>query len=83
MKPIAYVSDENYLALANVRADFECHESESVLTLNSSARGAFYDVPPGRYRVVLSKEGYGAKWVDCELGTGEPYQFRMLSNQLA
>lgn len=82
MKPIAYVSDENYLALANVRADFECLQGGSIQSLTSSARGAFYDVPPGRYRVVLAREGYGSKWVNCELGSGEPYQFRMLSSEI-
>jgi len=83
MKPIAYVSDENYVALAGVRADFELGRGGSVITLNSSARGAFYDVPPGPYRVVLSKEGFGAKWINCELGGGsEPYQFRLLSAQI-
>lgn len=82
MKPIAYVSDENYVALPNVCADFECLQGGSIQSLTSSASGAFYDVRPGRYRVVLAKEGYGSKWVDCELGSGEPYQFRMLSSEI-
>lgn len=81
MKAIAYVSDENYLALPNVKADFENLESRSVSVAVSSARGAFYlDLPPGHYRVTLARDGYGAKRVECELDSGEPYQFRLLSD---
>ncbi len=83
MNPIAYVSDENYLALDNVRAEFESLVNGAVTILTSSPRGAFYgDLTPGKYRVTLAKEGYGAKWVNCEIGGSEPYQFRLLSDCL-
>jgi N,N-dimethylformamidase len=80
---IAYVSDENYLALTDVKAEFESLENGEVFLLASSPRGAFYgDLPPARYRVTLSKESYGSKWVECNLGNGEPYHFRLLSDCL-
>src|SRR3954469_3098103 len=81
MKILAFVSDESYLALVDVRAEFESRANGSVWILSSSPRGAFYgDLPPGSYRVTLAKPGYGAKRVECQLGSGDPYQFRLLSD---
>jgi hypothetical protein len=81
MRPIAYVSDENYMALADVRAEFESKDDGSVTVLNSSPRGAFYgDLSAGEYRVTLAKDGYGAKWVECQLSDKKPLQFRLLSD---
>lgn len=83
MKPIAYVSDENYLALVDVKAEFESVDSRKTFLLVSSARGAFYgDLPAGEYFVTLAKDGYGAKHVRCSLGGSEPYQFRLLRDGL-
>ena len=83
MKILAYVADENYLALAGVRAEFEARDGNSITILTSSPRGKFYgDIPAGSYRVTLSKTGFGSKWVECDLGSGEPYQFRLLSDCL-
>lgn len=83
MQPIAYVSDENYLALAGVFGEFENLESGAVTLAQSSARGAFYlDLPHGRYRVTLSHDGFGSKWIEVEFGGGAPVQFRLLSNSL-
>jgi hypothetical protein len=83
MQPIAYVSDENYLALAGVFGEFENLESGAVTLAQSSARGAFYlDLRQGRYRVTLSCDGFGSKWVEVELSGGAPIQFRLLSNSL-
>ena len=81
MKLIGFVSDENYLALANVAVELESLTSGERHLLLSSARGALYgDIPSGSYRVTLSKDGYGAKWVICRLEPGTPYQFRLLSD---
>ncbi len=81
MKLIAFVSDENYLALANVAVELESLTSGDRHLLLSSARGALYgDISSGNYRVTLSKDGYGAKWVICRLEPGTPYQFRLLSD---
>ena len=83
MKPIAYVSDENYLALAGVSGEFENLESGLVTVAESSARGAFYlNLPSGRYRVTLSREGFGSKGSDVRLDSDAPLQFRLLSNSL-
>jgi hypothetical protein len=83
MKVLAYVSDEDYLALADVSGEFESRADKSVTLLTSSPRGVFYgDMAPGEYGVTLGKHGFGAKWVDCQLGVGEPHQFRLLSDRL-
>ncbi len=83
MSTIAYVSDEMYLALSDVLAEFEPASGGEPTVLRSSPRGAFYaEIPAGTYRVVLAKAGYGAKTVTAELGTGAPVQFRLLSDGL-
>ncbi len=80
---IAYVSDEMYLALPDVLAEFESLAGGHVAVLRSSPRGAFYaELPPGKYRVALAKSGYGAKTSVAEIGTGTPVQFRLLSDGL-
>ena len=77
---IGYVSDERYVALADVLLEFET-PSGSVET-RSRATGAVYaDLPPGTYRVTLQKPGFGAKRARVTL-TDEPYAFRLLSDGL-
>ena len=64
-------------------AEFESLETGEVLIVQSSPTGALYaDVPSGRYRVTLAKEGYGSKWVECQIGSGDPLQFRLLSDSV-
>ncbi|MCC6344879.1 MAG: carboxypeptidase regulatory-like domain-containing protein [Bryobacterales bacterium] len=83
MKPWAYVSDEMYLALAGVEAEFQSLESGEITLLRSSPRGAFHGaLRPGPYRVALSKPGYGAKTSTVELKHERPVQFRLLSGGL-
>src|ERR1700753_2123760 len=83
MNLIAFVSDEHYLALPDVAADFESLSDGACYLLRSSARGAFYgDLPPGNYRITLAKAGFGAKRVDCTIGAHAPHQFRLLSDSL-
>jgi len=80
MRVLAYVSDEMYLALPGVIADFESASGE-VTVLHSSARGAFYgDLPPGTYKVTLAKDGFGSKTVTVDLTY--PPQFRLLADGL-
>jgi N,N-dimethylformamidase len=82
-KPVAYVSDENYVALVGVQAEFESLATGQISLLQSSATGALYaDVPAGCYRITLAKDGYGSKWVECPVGSGEPLQLRLLSDGL-
>ena len=79
--PIAYVSDEDYVALAGVELEFS-NDSDSV-TARSTITGAVHaNIPPGRYRVSLGKPGYGSKRVEIEVAAGEPYQFRLLSERM-
>ncbi len=82
MKPLAYVSDEMYVALPDVSAEFESGATGEVTLLRSSPRGVFYGgLSSGHYRVTLSKPGYGAKAARVEL-VGEAPQFRLLSDGL-
>lgn len=82
MSPIAFVSDERYLALADVAVELTGPQGHWV-TRTGPTGSIHLDVPPGRYRVTLAKDGYGAKHVeDVPLGSGDPYQFRLLSDRL-
>lgn len=79
---VGYVSDERYLALADVNVEFH-RGGETVAVVRSTARGAVNaDLAPGRYDVTLSKAGFGPKTVSLEVGTGAPHQFRLLSDSL-
>lgn len=83
MKVLAYVSDELYVALPDVAGEFESEQTGEITLLRSSPRGAFYaDLMPGRYRVILSKSGYGAKTSAAALGGELPFQFRLLRDGL-
>src|SRR5690242_16199156 len=83
MKPLAYVSDEMYLALPDTAAEFHAAESGDVTLLRSSPQGAFYgDLKPGRYSVTLSKAGYGSKTSQAQIGGDAPFHFRLLRDRL-
>jgi hypothetical protein len=83
MKILAYVSDEMYVAIPGVVADWESLTTGDVTVLHSSARGAFYsDLSHGMYRVTLAREGFGSKTVEVELSGEIPYQFRLLSDSI-
>ena len=83
MKPLAYVSDERFVALPDVGAELLNEATGDVVILRSSPRGVFYgDLAAGRYRVTLAKTGYGSKIAVVELGGGTPHQFRLLSDGL-
>ncbi len=79
---IGYVSDERFVALADVLVEFE-RDGQSVAVVRSTPRGrVIADLEPGRYRVTLVKDGYGPKSVKVDLPTKEHYQFRLLSDRL-
>ncbi|MFN0171620.1 MAG: N,N-dimethylformamidase beta subunit family domain-containing protein [Bryobacteraceae bacterium] len=79
---VGYVSDENYVAIGDVLADFE-QNGQLVGSARSSARGAVVaDIPPGQYRVTLVKQGFGSKSVLMSPTAETPYQFRLLSDRL-
>ena len=78
---IGYVSNERYVALADVL--FEFRSNGTVVTARSTISGAVYaDLNSGAYEVVLGKEGYGSKIVQVEVCEAEPYHFRLLSDGL-
>jgi len=80
---LAYVSDDMFLAIPRVDGEFESLDTGEVTLLTTSPRGIFYGaLAPGNYRVTLAREGYGAKTVVCELGAGQPVQFRLLADGL-
>ncbi|HMN27566.1 MAG TPA: carboxypeptidase-like regulatory domain-containing protein, partial [Caldilineaceae bacterium] len=77
---VGYVSDERFVALAEVGVEFE-QNGRTVAVVKSTPRGGIYaDLAPGDYRVTLVKAGYGSKSVTVALGEGEPQQFRLLSD---
>lgn len=77
---IGYVSDERYVALADVLLEFQ-RDGKTLAVVRSTPRGAVHaDVPPGEYRVTLVKDGYGSKSVVMTTDEKKPYQFRLLSD---
>jgi hypothetical protein len=79
---VGYVSDERYVALADVLIEFE-RAGESVAVVRSTPRGGVYaEIEPGEYRVTLVKDGFGSKSVQMTVTPDEPYQFRLLSDCL-
>jgi hypothetical protein len=77
---VGYVSDERYVALADVLLEFA--DAFGSVEARSRATGAVYaDIGPGTYQVTLQKPGYGAKRVRATL-SGQPHQFRLLCDGL-
>ncbi|MCA9038972.1 MAG: carboxypeptidase regulatory-like domain-containing protein [Planctomycetaceae bacterium] len=79
---IGFVSDEYYMALADVLLEFR-QQGETKAIVRSTPRGAVeVDIKPGEYEVILVKSGFGSKRVQMTVRQGEPYQFRLLSDGL-
>lgn len=79
---IGYVSDERYVALPDVLLEFLDSRGGS-WEVRSRASGAVHlDLPPGEYKVVLQKPGFGAKFSRVTIPVTEPHQFRLLSDGL-
>ncbi len=79
---IAYVSDERYVALADVLLEFE-GESGSFEASSRATGSVHVDLAPGRYKVTLQKPGFGSKSVHMDVVPGQPpYQFRLLTDGL-
>jgi N,N-dimethylformamidase len=77
---LGYVSDEHYVAIADVavevRGQGACYEARS------RASGAIhFEGPPGRYEVILSRDGYGPKRCVVDV-SDEPVQLRLLSDRM-
>src|SRR6478736_10393278 len=79
---IGWVSDEMHIALADVQLEFTL--GDAAVECRSSASGAVRaDLAPGRWRCVLTKDGYGRKTVEVEVTPGmTPHRFRLLADRL-
>jgi N,N-dimethylformamidase len=78
---VGYVSDERYVALPGVEVEVD-GPAGSIAT-RSRASGAIHaDIEPGRYEVILARDGYGSKRVTVEIAEGRPQQFRLLKDDL-
>jgi N,N-dimethylformamidase len=79
---IGYVSDERYAALPDAVFEFTDDRGNS-WEARSRASGAVYGaLPPGQYRVVIQKQGYGAKISRVDVPATAPHQFRLLADAL-
>ena len=79
---VGYVSNERYVALADVLLEFRAAGGE-VTTARSTISGAVYaELDEGIYQVVLGKDGFGSKIVQVTVSSDEPYHFRLLSDGL-
>ena len=79
---IGYVSDEKYIALADVLLEFVDGAGRS-FEARSRASGAVYaELPAGEFLVTLQKPGYGSKRVRMSPQPGQPYHFRLLADGL-
>ncbi len=83
---VAYVSDERYVALADVLLEFESESTPGAsFEARSRASGSVHlDIPAGIYQVTLAKPGFGSKRVRVEIPAqvSEPFQFRLLTDGL-
>ena len=79
---IGYVSDERYVALADVLLEFIDEHGNSVEARSRATGSVHANLPPGNYRVVLQKAGFGAKFSQVTIPLSAPYQFRLLADGL-
>jgi hypothetical protein len=79
---IGYVSDEQYVALADVLLEFRSGGGTRAI-VRSTPRGAVEaDLEPGEYTVTLVKPGYGSKHSTVTVDPARPHHFRLLSDGL-
>lgn len=77
---IGYVSDERYVALADVLLEFQ-RDGQTRAVVRSTPRGAVHaEIEPGEYHVTLVKDGFGSKSVRMTADPKEAYHFRLLSD---
>src|SRR4051794_13649330 len=79
---IGHVSDEKYVALPDVLLELIDSTGRSFEARSRASGSVHTDAPPGDYRVVLHKPGFGSKSVRLTLPLPRPYHFRLLSDGL-
>ncbi len=80
---LGYVSDEKYVAVADVAVELIDSAGRSWETRSRASGAVWLDVPAGSYDVVLVKPGFGAKRSRLEVAAGRaPHHFRLLSDGL-
>ncbi len=79
---IGLVSDERYVALAGVELEFIDESGRSWETRSRASGSVHLELPPGSYRVILQKDGYGSKRSQIVIPLSEPHHFRLLSDGL-
>jgi hypothetical protein len=78
---LGYVSDEHYIAIADVAVELVGEHGS--FTTHSRASGAIYfDGPSGRYEIVLSRDGYGPKRTVADVTEDSPVHLRLLSETM-
>jgi hypothetical protein len=79
---LGYVSDERYVALADVLLEFTDARGASWEARSRASGSVHADLPAGEYLVTLQKPGFGSKHVHLVLPRDEPYHFRLLADGL-
>jgi len=79
---IGYVSDEKYVALADVLLEFVNSTGDSFEARSRASGSVHLNLPDGPYVVTLHKPGFGGKRVRLKLPLDGPYQFRLLRDGL-
>jgi len=80
---IGYVSDERFVALCDAVLEFVNSRGESWEARSRASGAVQADIPPGEYKVVLQKPGFGAKFSRVTIPTTQPHQFRLLADGLS
>ncbi|MEQ2006539.1 MAG: N,N-dimethylformamidase beta subunit family domain-containing protein [Limisphaerales bacterium] len=79
---VGFVSDERYVALADVLLEFLDGRGNSFEARSRASGSVHADLPAGDYRVILQKPGFGAKFSRITIPQAGPHQFRLLSDGL-
>lgn len=79
---IGYVSDERYVALADVAIEFLDSGGNSWEARSRAGGSVHADLPPGEYVAILQKPGYGSKRSRIKLPSLAPHHFRLLADGL-
>ncbi len=79
---VGYVSDERYIALADVLVELACEGQQPTVARSMPSGAVYADIQAGQYRVTLVKPGYGSKRVSIAADAEKPHQFRLLTDGL-